>query len=121
MAFTNAERRKRYYEKHKVEMNAANARMKDEMRTWLCEQKNVPCMDCGVRYPSYVMDFDHRDPKTKVNTVAKLLNNSSWLKLRAEVLKCDVVCSNCHRVRTAKQMNWFEYESLDGPNQHVVG
>lgn len=55
-------------------------------------------MDCGVRYPPYVMEFDHRrDEKRKsiaqmkTNTVAKLLT---------EMAKCDIVCSNCHAERT---------------------
>lgn len=57
-------------------------------------------MDCGVSYPYYVMDFDHRDPTTKESIVNRLVGCGSWKRLRAEVDKCDVVCSNCHRERT---------------------
>jgi uncharacterized OB-fold protein len=58
--------------------------------------KSVPCMDCGRSFPPYVMDFDHvRGRKSyeisRVRSMAKVL---------AEVGKCDVVCSNCHRIRT---------------------
>lgn len=71
---------------------------------WLRELRTVPCMDCGGIFPPYVMDFDHRDPKTKLFSLAagkSLLKNR--VLLEAEVAKCDVVCANCHRIRTAAQ------------------
>lgn len=61
--------------------------------------KNRPCMDCGIQYPPYVMDLDHRDPGQKLFTVAQIRAGSSE-KLLAEIAKCDVVCANCHRIRT---------------------
>lgn len=67
----------------------------------LRELRRVPCADCGGTFPPYVMDFDHREPSAKSFnlTVAKaLLKNRDVL--RAEIAKCDIVCANCHRVRT---------------------
>src|SRR5207245_2408021 len=37
--------------------------------------KNVPCTDCGVKYPYYVMDFDHARGE-KVTEVSKLIGRS---------------------------------------------
>ncbi len=68
---------------------------------WLRELRSVLCMDCGGTFPPYVMDFDHRDPKTKPFSLAagkSLLKNRAVLE--AEVAKCDIVCANCHRIRT---------------------
>lgn len=68
---------------------------------WLRELRTVPCMDCGGIFPPYVMDFDHRDPKTKLFNLGagkSLLKNRALLE--AEVAKCDIVCVNCHRIRT---------------------
>ena len=62
------------------------------------EAKNRPCADCGIEYPPYVMDFDHR--KGKKYNVSLLTKFSSEIKLREEIAKCDVVCANCHRERT---------------------
>lgn len=63
--------------------------------------KNVPCMDCGVRYPSYVMDFDHRDPSTKLFNIATELRGCYITqRILDEIAKCDVVCANCHRERS---------------------
>lgn len=56
-------------------------------------------MDCGVKYPPYVMDFDHRDPSEKLLNVSKV-GRYGIQSLLDEIEKCDVVCSNCHRERT---------------------
>ena len=94
-----ASRRKHYYA-NKQQYRDRNARQREEMKEWVAEVKDVPCMDCGVKYPSYVMDFDHRDPSEKVEEVGKAISRGSWRKLKEEVAKCDVVCANCHRERT---------------------
>ena len=47
------------------------------------------------------MDFDHTISGSKKDTVNKLAGErAGWLTLKQEVEKCDVVCANCHRVRT---------------------
>jgi hypothetical protein len=66
---------------------------------WVREQKDVPCSDCGQRYPYYVMQFDHVGDD-KVANITTLLRTCGWEKLRAEVAKCDVVCANCHSERS---------------------
>lgn len=58
-----------------------------------------PCMDCGKKYPPYVMDFDHRENEKKELLVSKVGAYGMPALLR-EIQKCDVVCSNCHRIRT---------------------
>ena len=65
---------------------------------WL---KRVGCMDCNGVFDPVCMDFDHREPKTKVHGISYLTDNRcSDEVLWSEILKCDLVCSNCHRVRT---------------------
>ncbi len=63
--------------------------------------KAAPCTDCGHTYPPECMDFDHIDPTTKRCNVAALSNNSIDAIL-AEIQKCELVCANCHRIRTVK-------------------
>ena len=49
-------------------------------------------------------ELDHRDPSEKVNKVSTLAASGSREgRLRAEIAKCDVVCSNCHRIRDHKK------------------
>ena len=62
--------------------------------------KGVPCVDCGGKYPPYVMDFDHVRG-IKVQGISEMIQKHCTLvDLHAEIAKCEVVCANCHRERT---------------------
>lgn len=74
-----------------------------EILNWLREQKNVPCADCGQSYPYYVMDFDHLEDKL-FNLSAHCVKTKGFKQIKSEVAKCDVVCSNCHRIRTYNRL-----------------
>lgn len=82
--FRNAERVKKH-QRRKVE--------------FVNSLKDKPCFDCGKRYPPYVMHFDHRDPSTKYKSVSAM-KCRSYDAIKREAEKCDVVCANCHAVRT---------------------
>lgn len=76
----------------------AEARRK-EMAAFIVSLKDKPCFDCGHEFPYFVMDFDHREGKT-MNVSHPKVKRWSKEKILAEVAKCDLVCSNCHRIRT---------------------
>jgi hypothetical protein len=78
---------------------ASAKRRLQRMRALIRTAKEKPCADCGVQYPYFVMDFDHRDPSQKVACI-NVLAWCSEQALREEIAKCDVVCANCHRMRT---------------------
>ena len=72
--------------------------------------KSRACADCGQTLPPCCMDFDHR-PGTqkhprlsytgrKVPMSMSSLGLSSPAAFQREVEKCDLVCANCHRIRT---------------------
>lgn len=69
--------------------------------------KDRPCADCGQRFPRFVMDCDHREGTTKTLEISKGLLVSE-ARLRTEMDKCDVVCANCHRIRTHRRSGWQE-------------
>lgn len=59
-----------------------------------------PCADCGEADP-VVLEFDHlRDKKF---SVAQGLRDREWQSVLDEMAKCEVVCANCHRRRTAQR------------------
>ena len=60
--------------------------------------KQDSCMDCGLKFQPVAMDFDHVRG-TKVATVSQM-NSFSWGRVILELAKCDLVCANCHRIRT---------------------
>ncbi len=92
--------RRKHYSKNKKSYYQRNEIKRHQLREYLREIKNKPCLDCGIQYPFYVMEFDHRDPNAKLRGVTKLVNNCNMKKLTEEIEKCDVVCANCHRIRT---------------------
>ena len=68
-------------------------------REFVNNLKRVPCTDCKVSYPPYVMDFDHLgDKKLSINRLVQ--KGYSIESILEELKKCEVVCSNCHRTRT---------------------
>lgn len=72
--------------------------------------KDVPCADCGGRFPRICMDFDHVRGE-KVESISRMIRMAfSWEAILAEIAKCEVVCSNCHRIRTAARGQWYSTE-----------
>jgi hypothetical protein len=57
-----------------------------------------PCADCGESDP-LVLEFDHLADKSF--GISKGLRDHAWQAVLDEIDKCDVVCANCHRRRTA--------------------
>lgn len=85
-------------EKHLVSHRAKKKRLKE----YISSLKNVPCTDCGIKYPPYIMDFDHL-PKYEKKYNVGTLSSYSVRVIDEEVKKCEVVCANCHRERTHKR------------------
>lgn len=70
------------------------------LRAWLDEQKSQPCLDCGVQYPPYVMQFDHVRGEKKFNIGDAVNRPLSRARIAEEIEKCEIVCANCHMIRT---------------------
>ena len=93
---------KRYYQRNKQLYKEKNIRRRKYLINFVNSHKDHPCFDCGIKYPPYVMDFDHKDPTTKLTNINRMIHvhNFSEEKILTEINKCDIVCANCHRVRT---------------------
>jgi len=64
------------------------------------------CKDCGNKFPEYpqVLDFDHLDSNNKKAAISSMLQFGNSLQLIIdEIAKCELVCANCHRIRTFKR------------------
>lgn len=64
------------------------------------ELKSVPCLDCGGTFHPSAMTFDHRPGTEKVADLASLARDGCTGLFEQELSKCDVVCANCHALRT---------------------
>lgn len=78
----------------------------ESRRAYVTEAKRKPCFDCGGEFPPVVMDFDHRPGETKSFGIGALAGKKALELLAEEIAKCDVVCANCHRIRTATRAGW---------------
>lgn len=94
---------KRWRERNPEAARTAKHKVIDRSRAAVLEAKDKPCADCGIRYPYYVMEFDHLDSETKEFNVSAGVVRASYERVIAEIAKCEVVCANCHRFRTAKR------------------
>jgi hypothetical protein len=62
-------------------------------------KEQSPCMDCGQRFPACAMDFDHVGVKNFA--IATAISKGKAIKaVLAEIKNCELVCANCHRIRT---------------------
>jgi hypothetical protein len=69
----------------------------------LAQLRDVACADCGQKYLAVVMEFDHRDPSENRWTVSRMIGRATNAEIEAEATKCDIVCANCHRMRTYRR------------------
>lgn len=70
-----------------------------------------PCVDCG-QTNILVLDFDHTN-NDKYKNIADMIRDAHSLQtLIKEINKCEVVCANCHRIRTAYQFGSYRLSYL---------
>jgi hypothetical protein len=81
---------------------SASAKHRASIRSLIEEAKNVLCADCGGGYPTCAMDLDHVHgaKEFKVSEAVQRCYGLVFERVRAEIAKCEVVCANCHRIRT---------------------
>lgn len=67
--------------------------------------KTQSCKDCGEK-DIVTFEFDHKFDKSY--NISSKFGRVPLKTLMSEIDKCDLVCANCHRKRTAIQFNWFK-------------
>ena len=92
---------RRYFQQNK-ELSASLKRdRRNRKLRFIQEHKSVPCADCGISYPHYVMQFDHLPGYDKnFNLSGNLAGDKTMEDIVNEIAKCEVVCANCHAHRT---------------------
>lgn len=85
------------------ELNVARGRFR---KREIVKSLGGECSDCGGTFHPAAFDFHHIDPDEKsFNISGGNLANKSLKKVLAEVSKCLLLCSNCHR-----KLHAMEYE-----------
>jgi len=103
-------RAKKFYALHKIKMKKSTAKCKYRRRLRHREfiinyLKEHPCVDCGESN-IVVLEFDHVRDKHK--PISLMMGVYSLDRIKNEIDKCEVRCANCHRMKTAKQFNWYK-------------
>ena len=90
---------------HRAATNGRSKAIREELSRKLLDYlKAHPCVDCGMN-DLRCLEFDHRERSEKRYNVTKMVDlRKTWSEIMAEIEKCDVRCSNCHRIRTAAQL-----------------
>lgn len=90
--------------KTRSKVNTANQRQRN--REFVCKYLTEhPCVDCGIE-DIRVLEFDHqRDKKHHVSDMVR--KGFSITSIEEEIKKCEVVCANCHRIRSSDTFNYF--------------
>lgn len=89
-------RRNHYLANKQKYINKASRNRKIFVDKFIEYKKGLSCSICGEsRY--WVLDFHHRNPIEKELDIAALVQGQNLKKLKEEIDKCDVLCSNCHR------------------------
>ncbi len=72
---------------------------------YLKDKKCAQCTESDIR----VLEFDHINPNDKKFGIALAVRNGmKWEAILFEIKKCQILCANCHKKRTAEQFGWFK-------------
>src|SRR5678815_4039911 len=73
---------------------------RDAARAWMDSLKAMPCTDCGQVFPAWVMHWDHLPGYEKLDCIGSMVGSQRRTLVLDELKKCELVCANCHAVRT---------------------
>ena len=91
---------------HNPQKSESTRRYQQKRRGKLNQIKlELGCARCGYNEHPAALHFDHRNPEEKSFTVSQDPKRK-WEDIEAEIAKCDVLCANCHSVRTYEQNHY---------------
>ena len=104
--------RREHYNKNKQKYIDKAIRVRNQYRDdyyeWLSTQA---CADCGIN-DIRVLEADHLYDKSF--NISKKVGMVTLETLMVELVKCDIVCANCHRIRTCERAGWARANKYAG-------
>ena len=63
------------------------------------------CCKCGYNKHQSALHLNHIDPTTKYKSGSAKAYDAGWSKdrIKEELVKCEVLCANCHAIETHDQ------------------
>ncbi len=94
---------KTHYQNNKLYYIQKNRRLAKRNAEFIRDYKKThSCVDCD-NSDHRVLEFDHL--RNKKFNVSSMVRCYSIEKIKEEIGKCDIVCANCHRIRTWKRIH----------------
>jgi len=115
MPFKDADKRREYqrnYHKKWYQSNADKRRAQVRLRRKQTREKlqkikaEGSCVVCGLsgQIATWALDYHHINHDDKVASISYLVGNGySWKRIEKEIAKCQLICSNCHRIKHYKE------------------
>ena len=96
---------RRYYaERGKAARLARSRARRDDARAWMDGLKEGrPCADCGDTFLPWLMHWDHLPEYVKVDEISSMVGTHRRAAILEELTKCELVCANCHVMRTVRR------------------
>jgi hypothetical protein len=74
--------------------------------------KDNPCVKCGEAN-ILKLDFDHiKQSEKEFEIMWAIMNTWGWDRIESEIKKCQILCANCHRVKTATEVKSWKLKYL---------
>ncbi len=105
-----------------VSLRASHGLCKNHTQVWkqqlrvamLVDMLGGKCNRCGGVFNLAAYDFHHIDPKQKRFSIARMLRYD-WDDVVEEAKKCELLCSNCHRVEHfGKDIRQYAHKPMAG-------
>lgn len=101
---------KQYYVDKAKSRNMAH---RQAVLDFLADVLSSGCVDCG-NADLRVLEFDHLGDKE--HSISYMLSHHYSIQaIQQEISKCEIVCSNCHAIRTAERAGTWRH-ALVSPN-----
>jgi len=112
------EKRRSFYKEHyhtyrnqyRARAIERKRRLKTIIRQAMLEYlRDKSCLQCGIS-DARVLEFDHIDPTVKSFNIAQGITRTlRWENILVEISKCQILCANCHKIKTAEQQGWYKH------------
>lgn len=99
----------KYHAEYLLRAKLRREKLRIEYRTnILAYLSDKSCIDCGES-DIRVLEFDHIDPSKKLFSISQGVTlGFKWYEIKDELKKCQILCANCHKRRTAQQYKWYK-------------
>lgn len=101
-------------------MKASVTRLRQERKQQAVDYKGGRCERCGYSKSLRALQFHHPDPTEKEFGIGSG-NTKSWEKLKVELDKCELLCSNCHAEHHEQEYSDVIGNSLERVVKEIKG